>query len=543
MRVRPNWSPLVVVSAAVAGVLAASPAAAQGFELNRFHPASSVREGYVTVEDGRAGMAGAYEANLWLHYANDPLVYHPTTGDSQRAVAHHLMADVVVSYALFDRLRLSLDLPINLVQSSDLNVPGAAAFDGAGIGDIRFTPKVALFDGRRDGGSGSALSIALPLVLPSGDDDRMQGGPFRAVPTIAFDHVLGSGIGLGVNAGFTIGGASTLGNIEADEQFHYGLAAKLPVSDPMDVIVELVGGLPLGGIDAEHVHMEGIGAVRYAINDVVLGGGGALGLREGWGTPDFRVFFNVGWAPVEEEEPPPPPPPSDRDGDGYIDTVDACPDEPEDFDGFQDEEGCPDPDNDGDGILDVDDACPNDAEDLDGFEDVDGCPDPDNDEDGVLDADDLCPGTDGYVPDEVREVYNDFEDDDGCPDVLAEVVEDRIDINGTIYFDLDSAVIQERSFGILDDVAEILTSHPEITLVEVAGHTDAQGDDDYNLDLSQRRVESVVEGLVERGIDTSRLRPVGYGESVLIDPADTEEAHQRNRRVEFNILERADVEQ
>lgn len=67
--------------------------------------------------------------------------------------------------------------------------------------------------------------------------------------------------------------------------------------------------------------------------------------------------------------------PRDADGDGIPDDRDQCPEQPEDFDGFQDEDGCPDPDNDGDGILDVQDICPLDAEDFDGFQDDDGCPD------------------------------------------------------------------------------------------------------------------------------------------------------------------------
>jgi OOP family OmpA-OmpF porin len=117
---------------------------------------------------------------------------------------------------------------------------------------------------------------------------------------------------------------------------------------------------------------------------------------------------------------------SDRDGDGIPDPLDKCPDAPEDFDGFQDADGCPDPDNDQDGILDIDDKCPNDPgpppsgcptaavgdrdgddiydpldkcpddpEDFDGFQDSDGCPDPDNDNDGVLDVDDACPNVPG----------------------------------------------------------------------------------------------------------------------------------------------------
>ena len=96
----------------------------------------------------------------------------------------------------------------------------------------------------------------------------------------------------------------------------------------------------------------------------------------------------------------------DKDGDGIPNTLDACREEPEDIDGFEDEDGCPDPDNDDDGIPDIVDQCPNEPEDIDGFEDEDGCPDPDNDGDGVLDADDQCP----------HELEND-DVLDGCPAV------------------------------------------------------------------------------------------------------------------------------
>lgn len=100
----------------------------------------------------------------------------------------------------------------------------------------------------------------------------------------------------------------------------------------------------------------------------------------------------------------------DRDGDGISDVRDGCPDEPEDLDGFEDADGCPDLDNDADGIADVDDLCPNASEDRDGFEEEDGCPDPDNDRDGILDFDDQCP----FEP----ETMNGFDDQDGCPDRL-----------------------------------------------------------------------------------------------------------------------------
>jgi hypothetical protein len=102
-------------------------------------------------------------------------------------------------------------------------------------------------------------------------------------------------------------------------------------------------------------------------------------------------------------------PDPDNDGDGIPDLKDKCPNAPEDVDGVQDEDGCPDPDNDGDGIPDVKDKCPNQAEDLDGFDDDDGCPEGDNDLDGIPDVHDLCPLS--------PETKNGFEDEDGCPDI------------------------------------------------------------------------------------------------------------------------------
>jgi hypothetical protein len=99
---------------------------------------------------------------------------------------------------------------------------------------------------------------------------------------------------------------------------------------------------------------------------------------------------------------------TDRDGDGIADAFDKCPDEPEDKDGFQDADGCPDPDNDMDGIPDAKDQCPNEPEDKDGFQDEDGCPDPDNDKDGIPDVKDKCPNE--------PETFNGYQDEDGCPD-------------------------------------------------------------------------------------------------------------------------------
>ncbi len=99
---------------------------------------------------------------------------------------------------------------------------------------------------------------------------------------------------------------------------------------------------------------------------------------------------------------------TDTDRDGIPDFRDACPSQPEDLDGFEDDDGCPDFDDDADGIPDHIDLAPLTSEDYDGFEDDDGVPDLDNDGDGITDERDMCP--------DEREDLDGFEDEDGCPD-------------------------------------------------------------------------------------------------------------------------------
>lgn len=225
-------------------------------------------------------------------------------------------------------------------------------------------------------------------------------------------------------------------------------------------------------------------------------------------------------------------PDPDNDGDGMTDDVDQCPDDPEDVDGFADEDGCPDPDNDEDGVLDVDDGCPDAAEDFDAFEDTDGCPEADNDFDGILDDDDLCPNE----PEDV----DGFEDADGCPEEgsgLVTLTCDAIVISDKVYFETGSAVIQSRSFDLLDQVAGVLSSVTYISLVEVGGHTDDRGGDDLNMQLSDDRAAAVRTYLMDAGVDEARLRSVGYGETVPIADNGTRSGRAENRRVEFNIVE------
>src|SRR5215472_10271853 len=186
------------------------------------------------------------------------------------------------------------------------------------------------------------------------------------------------------------------------------------------------------------------------------------------------------------------PKPTDTDGDGIVDSSDQCILEPEDKDGYLDDDGCPDPDNDADGIVDTADKCPNEPEDYDGFQDDDGCPDPDNDGDGLADVDDYCPNTPG-----VR-----GGDKPGCPkkNALIVVTEKEIRITQQIQFEFNKSGIRPGiSFKILDEVVGVLNENPKISL-EVQGHTDNVGGDAYNMKLSQSRADAVRTYLISKGI-------------------------------------------
>jgi outer membrane protein OmpA-like peptidoglycan-associated protein len=213
----------------------------------------------------------------------------------------------------------------------------------------------------------------------------------------------------------------------------------------------------------------------------------------------------------------------DTDGDGLMDSVDQCVLDPEDKDNYLDEDGCPELDNDADAIPDVSDRCINDPEDPDGFEDADGCPDLDNDLDEVPDLEDECPNEKG------DKAAN------GCPKRYegVEITETHIRINQKIHFAYNKAKILKDSFPILATVAQVLKDNPEIEL-SIEGHTDSRGNDRYNKKLSNKRAKAVMQHLTKNGgISKSRLTSVGWGEEKPIDTNMTEEGRAANRRVEF----------
>lgn len=248
----------------------------------------------------------------------------------------------------------------------------------------------------------------------------------------------------------------------------------------------------------------------------------------------------------------------DNDRDGIVDTEDRCPDAPEDRDGNKDWDGCPDLDNDGDGVEDARDACRNEAEDLDGVQDEDGCPDLDNDRDGIPDVADRCPNepenvnkyedSDGCpepdadadgIPDKwdrcpsEAEIVNFYQDQDGCPDQKPEPV--RSGVLPGVAFGSADAVLAQGSHAPLDSLAGLLLLYPG-TRIEIQGHLDDRGGPGAQA-LTYERAKAVALYLVSKGVEPRRLKPVGYGSSRPVASNRTALGRQTNRRIEIRRLD------
>ncbi|MEI9948941.1 MAG: OmpA family protein [Pseudomonadota bacterium] len=320
-------------------------------------------------------------------------------------------------------------------------------------------------------------------------------------------------------APFILGGFGKLGAIsramanDSDPAWHFGIGAKVPLTHLLSARLDLRDTL------TQNVQQDGQAQT-------------------------FEVLLGL-FATVERGRKQPPPPPPDTDHDGYVDSEDQCPAEA----GVA-PRGCP-ADTDLDGVLDKDDFCPREA----GLAPK-GCPDPDADKDGIPLPCDQCPTEVGVKPDgcairdkdgdgifddkdkciDKPETRNGFEDEDGCPDTIPDAVKKFSGVIEGIYFDKNKATIRAQSKGVLASAAKVLQTYPSISL-EISGHTSSEGDLAVNQRLSQERADAVKQWLVDKGVAPERLKTRGAGPSEPIADNKTAAGREKNRRIEFKVLQ------
>jgi outer membrane protein OmpA-like peptidoglycan-associated protein len=543
---------LAVATALLLPSLLPASALAAGGTTDEFRLAPGAHDGtgsFQLVHPGTGGRGAGYLGGNFTsgEYFADPI-------GNRRIASIHLGG----GFAVADWLRFETDVPfVSSLAEGDQSA--------SGMGDLQFSATVPiLFPGTRNFGIGLAPFVEVPTMAETSSED-LQGGALFTIGS--GDGTLGWRANAGLRTDTTGSGSVVL-----------GLGGNARLGDVFMGGLELMSSRPAGPADPEAAP-NALEATAYGVvgqdRPAAFQFGLTTGLIPEAGSPSYRATVAVSFRRVGLI--------GDPDGDGVFGLDDACPNTPEDLDGYLDSDGCPEPDDDLDGVADVVDRCPAEAEDRDGHEDRDGCPDVDNDFDGIFDNEDECPDEPGILaangcPDQDGDTVPDPKDEcptrpgnplaQGCPDYDKDRVPDfrdlcptepispkidplrsngcptrayysggRIEILDRVNFEFGSATLSSDSYGVLRDVARTLEANPDIKLIEIGGHTDNVGPAGTNVRLSRARAKAVRDYLVQQGVSARKLSTKGYGESMPIDTNETEAGRFQNRRVEFIVVE------
>jgi hypothetical protein len=384
---------------------------AHEFSVERFDPAPGPRNFFVT-RTARSDGDKTWSAGLIYDFASNPFTVQTCTQDCATNPTYrdlHVVkslssAHLLASFTPVSQLQLGLAVPVTRVGGEGLDrtalVGPQGGVSGFALGDPMLEGKYRLL-GTMD--TPLAIAVGAFVTAPTGAamakekyiGDRSVTGGLRAIADVQLKMFSFGGNLVGV-----LREPGQVGDAKIGSEIRGSLAAGMQLSPIFKVVLETFGNSRLQFKDNGTSALEGlIGAQMTPMGlPITFTGGVGTGLIRGIGAPDFRGFLGAVF--VHENH--------DRDKDGLLDYKDQCPTAAEDFDGFEDSDGCPDLDNDGDGIADTSDKCPTQGEDPDGFEDLDGCPEVDNDKDGLPDDVDHCPNK--------PETKNGYKDEDGCPD-------------------------------------------------------------------------------------------------------------------------------
>lgn len=563
---------LGLLALAVAASSMATPVLASGSLNPIAYQPSAITGDLLTLATSREKVPRYLSVGLSFHYTDKPLAFsgsNPSASGAgvviEETLNNRTMGELLLGFSPWPILDIGIAMPVAIMSAGEERethqFSGVGDVTGFQVGEARASIKINAF---RAGAVGIALQI--DSTLPTSDAEALMGNGLgyggRLVADMSFGPVL-----LAMNGGVYARSEKTVINdLELGEEIIAGLGGEVVLSDVFGVLAEAYTRTPLDDAFGDTTQMEGIAAIKWRATpsmEVTVGGGGGTPLFLGPGTSRFRAFANVSMGGQIF---------TDTDEDGIWDSSDGCPFLPEDFDGFQDGDGCPDADNDNDAFLDPHDDCPNEAEDRDGFEDEDGCPEKDNDRDYIDDDVDRCPldaeDHDGFededgcpeddndkdgIPD-IRdqcpltpESFNGYQDEDGCKDFPG-VTEagDRFDLEQAVLFDSVSHELQPASFQVLRDLARYLNDNPtyrvraevhaalpERSLKKQEERQRAMSEME---DVTRARGEMLVRFLIMEGVAPGRVDVIAMGAARPVASGGTAQERKANNRAELFII-------
>jgi OOP family OmpA-OmpF porin len=428
--------PVAPLSAALV-LLCPSEASAQQageFSVQRFEAAPGPNN-VLSTERVRMVEQFGWSASVLFNYAREPFVVvscvAETDCDEPNAaqledvpvVQNMFQWDVMGSFNPIEWMQIGLKVPLVYVTGSGIDTTsGQPLPDGQrafGLGDVMVEGKFRFFgDAASLVALGGAVDVAAPLGHVTaensyiGNDAPVTVG-WRGIVDLQIEDFFTAVNLRGVYRGENTLGTTTVGPVE----FRYAVGLGYQITPIFKVMAEGFGTTQFSSQNGTNT-LEVNGALQISPLDsgITITAGGGAGVIEGVGVPVARAIVGLMYAHEI----------GDQDADGIDDRKDQCPTIKEDFDQFEDTDGCPEDDNDGDKIPDNLDKCPLVAENLNGLEDTDGCPDetPDKDKDGIQDSEDKCPDEIGGDP---KKVLRTAGPNHGCLDSDQDGVPDKTD--------------------------------------------------------------------------------------------------------------------
>ncbi len=473
-------APFLLLLLALSGraAQAQTPPTTTSFVVDRFQPAGGAYD-VLGVESAQVPGRMKQTFRLYGNYASRPLVVVAPGMDKVSLLKSQTALDLTYSLGLFDWAEVSLAIPGVVAQSRQEHrflPPGLRPkISSSGFSDVRVVPKARLLEWRK-----LRVGAALPVSLPTGDTRSYLGhGGLTANPRVLLELDDLGPVRLLLNAGAIFRPERRLLNLTVGNAYTYGAGLEWPFlkgAQRLTALATLVGEAGMKDHSAAARPMEALGGIRWTSpKGLLVTVGGGPGIGKGYGTPEYRVFAEIGFSTAGADRLAERPP-EERPVAAVVQSDEPKPVEP------KAEPAKPE-------VAKAEPAKPE--------------PTP-------------APAVAQAEP-------------------PAAAPEEPLRIEARIFFDFNKKEIKPAYRPVLRELARRILSEPRMKVVRIEGHADDLGPPEYNLWLSEERSRAVRSFLEKQGVPPGRIAVVGYGKARPLQPGRTAKDRAKNRRVEFTV--------